>query len=421
VTAAAGPIAIGATLRSVPPAIWVLCAGAFVNRLAFVSVFLMLYITRLGFSPGQAGVAVSASGLGALAAPLVGGCLGDRIGRRATIAASMFGSAAVLLAMSQVRSLGLLIALSTVKGLTAESHRPAASALIADLVPQGSRVPAFALYRLALNLGFAAGAALAGFLADHSFTILFVADAATSASFGLISLAALPRTTRHSAGRPAGRARRGVLGDRTMMVYIVAAALAALIYFQSVSTLALQVRAAGLSVTIYGAMLSVNGLLVACLEFPLAHFTQRRPPRQIILSGWLIQGAGFALTPFARSAPPLIGTVVVWTTGEILAAPVSAAYVADLAPPGRQARYQGAAALPWSIAQLLAGGVGGAVFMWSHTGLWAGCLGINCLAASLLRWLTPRKGAGLTPGAGVGRNPGPAASYPEICHHRTRN
>jgi hypothetical protein len=59
--------------------------------------------------------------------------------------------------------------------------------------------------------------------------------------------------------------------------------------------------------------------------------------------------------------------------------------------------------------------------MWSHTGLWAGCLGINCLAASLLRWLTPRKGAGLTPGAGVGRNPGPAASYPEICHHRTRN
>ncbi|MDQ2716129.1 MAG: MFS transporter [Chloroflexota bacterium] len=71
-------------------------------------------------------------------------------------------------------------------------YRPAVSALLADLVPPERRVTAFALYRLAVNIGFAAGPTVAGLLATHSFFLLFLGDALTSLFFGVLTLLALP-------------------------------------------------------------------------------------------------------------------------------------------------------------------------------------------------------------------------------------
>jgi predicted MFS family arabinose efflux permease len=44
-------------------------------------------------------------------------------------------------------------------------------------LPPERRLTAFALYRLAINVGFAAGAATAGLLAERSFLLLFVVEA----------------------------------------------------------------------------------------------------------------------------------------------------------------------------------------------------------------------------------------------------
>ncbi len=77
-------------------------------------------------------------------------------------------------------SLLVIYALMLLLALVAEMHRPAASALIADLVPSEQRVTAFALFRLAINVGWACGLTLGGLLADRSFDYLFIGDAATS-------------------------------------------------------------------------------------------------------------------------------------------------------------------------------------------------------------------------------------------------
>lgn len=80
-------------LRELPPAALVLFAGSFVNRFgSFVMTFLILYLTRRGFSPQQAGAAVSLYGLGGVVASVLGGELADRICRTRTITLSMFGS-----------------------------------------------------------------------------------------------------------------------------------------------------------------------------------------------------------------------------------------------------------------------------------------------------------------------------------------
>ena len=128
-----------------PRGAWILFFGTFLNKFGtFVLPFLTIYLTRLGYSGVQAGMAIAAYGVGTLGACLLGGQLADRFGRRKTIVLSMFSGAAMMLCLSQARSLQLIVLLSGVVGLAGELYRPASSALLADLVPAGRRVTAFA-------------------------------------------------------------------------------------------------------------------------------------------------------------------------------------------------------------------------------------------------------------------------------------
>lgn len=114
-------------------------------------------------------------------AQVSGGLLTDRIGRRNAIAFSMITSAVLVMLLLQARSLPAVLAIVIVYSFFAELHRPASGALIADLVPPEHRVAAYAFNRLLFNLAFAIGLALGGLVAEESFTLLFVLDAATSA------------------------------------------------------------------------------------------------------------------------------------------------------------------------------------------------------------------------------------------------
>ena len=52
-------------LKKLPAPFWVLFAGTFINRFGtFVFPFLALYLTRNGYTPSQAGVAIATFGAG---------------------------------------------------------------------------------------------------------------------------------------------------------------------------------------------------------------------------------------------------------------------------------------------------------------------------------------------------------------------
>jgi MFS family permease len=297
---------------------------------SFVLVFLAVYLARVGYSAAQAGIALSAYGLGALVSAPVGGHMADRLGRRNTIAVSMFLSAAAMLGMSQARSLSVIVGLAALAGFTSELYRPAAAALLADLTPAGQRVPAFAMSRLAVNLGFAAGPAVGGFLAERSFLLLFVGDALTSAAFGVLALVALPQGDRSGEVSGQGHWLRVVLADRGFLIFLAASVAGALVLVQAFSSFALQVSSR-FSGALYGGLISLNGLLVVLLELPIVSWTQRRHPRRAMALGLVLLGLGFGITGFAGSPALLVLAVVVWTLGEIAYLPVAGAYVADVA------------------------------------------------------------------------------------------
>ncbi len=378
-------------MRALPRPLWMLFAGTFVNRFgSFVMPFLVLHLTRQGHSVAQAGLAVGAYGVGHLVASAVGGWLADRIGRRNTIALSMFAGAATMLALSQAQNVSVIFTLTTLLGLASELYRPASSALITDLAPPEKRVISFGVYRLAINAGFAFGPATAGFLAEKSFFWLFVGDAVTSAIFGIIALIALPHGERQRAEEADWRADvKQVLRDREFLCYLFAVAPITFVFFQMNTSLPLHVRAVGLSSAAYGVLISLNGLIVVCCELPLTRWTQRLPARPVMAAGYLLLGLGYALTAFARNAWTLAGTVVVWTLGEMLASPVSAAYIAGLAPRHLRGRYMGMLSAAWSFGLVTGPSWGTALYAKNPNQLWALCGALGAVSALFL-WIGPR-------------------------------
>ena len=375
-----------AGIRSLPGPVWILCAGSFVNRFgSFVAVFLVLYLREKGYSIAEAGFVVSLYGAGNVMAAAVGGLVADRLGRRNAIAISMFSSAATLLALSQADDIVLIGALTVLAGLTGEMYRPASAALLADLVPAGQRLPAFALNRLAINLGFAAGPATAGLLADRSFTYLFVGDALTSIVFGVLALAALPEGVRTRRGdERRGEGVRTIARDRAFLFFLVSSLLGAFVYFQSNATFPLHVKESGLSNADYGLLISLNGLAIVVLELPFTSITQRFPAIPTLAVGSILVGLGFALNAWAESLAALAFTVLIWTIGEIVYAPVASAYVADIAPVHLRGRYQGAWGLMWGLAFMLGPGLGAAFFAWNGDAFWLFCGLLGLLSAALL-------------------------------------
>jgi MFS family permease len=403
------PSTLRRNVRDLPPAAWFLVAGAFVNRFAsFAVVFLVLYLTRLGSSIARAGIVVAVWGTGEVLASLIGGYLADRLGRRNTIVLSMLGSAGAMIALAQVHRYWAIVPIAFLAGLASEMYRPAGGALMADLVPEGRRVTAFAVLRFAVNLSIAGGAAVAGFLANHSITWVFLSDAATSIVFAAVALAALPQGTRVHATEDGMGGYRRALRDRAFAVFLLASLLAGFVYFQQQSTLPLHVRASGLSNSDFGLLLSLNGALVVLFELPLSSLTMRLPARSMIALGFLLVGLGFGLTSVAHTLPILLLTVAIWTLGEMVGAPVGYAYVADIAPEHARGRYQGLYGLCWASGTVTGPAIGATLFAWNPAVLWMVC-GLTGLVSALLILQTRATGASVS--AAI---PGPEAAGPGL-------
>jgi MFS family permease len=377
-----------ASLRAFPAPVWVLFGGTFINRFGtFVVPFLVLYVSRLGYSASMAGLALAAYGSGHVIAALAGGHLADTIGRRNTIAVSMFSSALCMLALSQARAYGAIVTLTTIAGFAAELYRPAASALIGDLVPSEQRVTAFSMYRFAVNLGFAAGPATAGFLANRSFLLLFAGDALTSLIYGLIALAFLPHGLRAmTKDERFGDALRVAARDKAFMLFLGATVLITMVDFQTGSTFPLWVERCGYAPTTYGLLLSINGVMIIVFELALTALTQRHPPQRMIALGYLLSGLGIAATGLARTIPALAATVVMWTTGEMISSPVTGAYVAQLAPERYRGRYNGLWVLSWALGLIAGPSLGTLVFQHNPHVVWGGCAVLAAAAFVLARW-----------------------------------
>jgi MFS family permease len=375
-----------ASLRALPRPAWVLFFGTFLNKFgAFVVPFLTIYLTKQGYTVTEAGMAVGAYGLGGLFASLLGGHLADKLGRRETIALSMFSGAATMMLLSQAHHLALIIVLTVLTGLASEFYRPASSALLTDLVPPSQRVTAFSTLRMAFNAGFAFGPAMAGFIAAFGFFWLFAGDAATSVLYGVVALFALPRGVYNpQANASWGEALKVLRRDFKLHQLLLANFAIGLVFFQIASTFGLYVTELGFSNATYGVLVSLNGALIVLAELPLTTITRRFPARRVMAVGYLIIGVGFGMNYFAHSVTALAVCMAIFTFGEMVTMPMVSAYVANLAPADMRGRYLGVSGLTWSLALILGPGLGMKLFSYSEPMYWLANGIISLMAAGVI-------------------------------------
>ncbi|MEO5714740.1 MAG: MFS transporter [Luteolibacter sp.] len=375
-------------LASLPGQYWILFCGTLVNRFGnFVMPFLVIYLKMRGHAEGTIGLTIGAYGAGGLCAGIIGGYLSDKIGRKPVMLISCAGSAAFMLLLSQATGVPALVMTTFMMGLSSGIYGPAAGALIADLIPPELRVRAFACQRWAINMGFAAGMATAGFMAKHSFTTLFVADAATTVVLGLTILFGLrARTvTKPEKGTEGwSHALQHMKSNTPFQLASVAAFLITLSFLQMSSSYSLQTtEGAGLDERTYGFLMALNGIMIACMELPLIGFIRRFSPVKTIATGYSLIGIGMGINGLGASLPLLVVSMVVFTIGEMISMPVSSGYMASLAPNEMRGRYQGVMSVTWSSATMVGPSLGLIGYHFSPPLLWAGVM-VSALLAALL-------------------------------------
>lgn len=155
---------------SLPASVWWLCAVAFVNRAGTMVVpFLTLWLTlERGFLIGDAGLLMGCFGLGSMFGAWVGGRATDRIGPWPVQVASLLGSGVLFVVLGDLRTATAIACALFVLGLVADAFRPANYSMLAANCPPALRGKAFALARLAVNLGWSIGPAVGGVLAQRS-------------------------------------------------------------------------------------------------------------------------------------------------------------------------------------------------------------------------------------------------------------
>ena len=348
--------------------VWVLVAIQLITAMGFsISLpYLSLYLNQQrGLSMTVVGAIMLASALVAAVGRLAGGELSDRFGRRPVLLTAMALRVAVFVGMTLL--VGLRGPVWAIAGayllvrLTGAFAMPAISAMVADLAPEGRRTESYGLLRAGTNLGWGAGPALGGYLATvFPYAALF----AFTALFSLIALAlvvAFVRESHHAREPRAGlKALAETFRDLRFVAFVGLSLLVLVAGGQLVSTLSVFVVARlGYSEAAFGGLLTLNGLLVAALQYPIARWTERRPRLLGLVIGAFLYGAGYLLFGWVRAYSALMGAIVVVTFGEMLFAPTTLSVVADLAPPARRGRYMGAFGLAesfgWSAGPFLGG------------------------------------------------------------------
>jgi MFS family permease len=150
------------------------------------------------------------------------------------------------------------------------------------------------------------------------------------------------------------------------------------------------VRDLGIRESLYGALFTVNTLLIIFLEVPLTSATALWSHRRALAIGALLTGSGFGALAFARTVPAIVASVVVWTFGEMIFLPTSGAFVADLAPAARRGAYMGLYTMSFSLAFAIGPWLGTVMLeRFGPTVLWGVMFLFGCLSAAMFLRAAP--------------------------------
>jgi MFS family permease len=337
-------------IRRYKPGIWIISIESLMTAAGFsITIpFLSLYLFQdRGLSMTIVGTIMMIAGLFSAVAHIVGGELSDRIGRRPVILGAlgirmlMYLGMAVLIGFSApVWSIVICYFIGQAMGMM---ERPATSAIVTDLTPKKRLTETYGLLRVGINLGWAAGPAIGGYLATFlPYSWLFGVAALLTALALLIVLFFLKESRTGTREKSELRSLTSILKDRNFLIFTAISLLVFLLMGQMMSTLSIfTVAIMGLSTAQYGLLLTTNGLIVVLFQYPVAYKLGSAKKLKVLIIGSLIYTLGYLTFGWAGGFTWAVLAMVIITIGEIIHAPTSLAVVGELAPNKHIGRYMG--------------------------------------------------------------------------------
>ena len=178
---------------SLNPQIWILASGRLL--LQFGTGFTLFYapiffVNELNFSPTIVGIALGSASVSGIVGRFWGGSWSDspQWGRKKTLLLSAAISAVADIFLTTAHDFTFLLIGNLLMGLGIGLYWPPAEAAVADLTTEGQRNPAFAITRLADNLGLGCGVAIGGWLVaqTNNYRLLFIIDGFSFVLFYLV-------------------------------------------------------------------------------------------------------------------------------------------------------------------------------------------------------------------------------------------
>lgn len=389
-----------AAFGGLPTLTWLLCTAAFLNRCGSMVVpFLGPYLKQqFAFTPTQAGFVIGLYGVGAFCGSWLGGRLTDRIGPVRLQIAALAGAASWMLLMTQCTSAATLVPAVFVLGVLNDAFRPGSNTAAAISCPPELRRKALSLNRFALNLGWAFGPTIGGYLVAVDFRWMFVADGLTCGIAALWLWKGLrgwnPMPPVRPATTDAAAATDSPRRDPHFL-WLMAANLCVLLAFMQYFTTGSRVFVdLGHSEAEVGWLLAINPILITLFEMPVVHGLRRHRALPVVALGASIVGLGYAcmLLPFGVAA--IVLAMVVVAAGELLQMPMLGAYVNDHAPDHARGAYNGAYGMTFTLGLVLAPVLGGAIY--DAAGaivLWCTCAGLGLVAGAMFACTPPKPAA----------------------------
>ncbi|WP_407706018.1 MFS transporter [Streptomyces yaizuensis] len=231
---------------------------------------------------------------------LVGGALADRFGYKPLIVAGCVLRTAGFAALGLVQSLPALLAASAATGLAGALFNPAVRAYLAADAGE-RRVEAFALFNVFYQAGILLGPLVGMALTGVSFQLTCLVAAGVFAVLSLVQIRSLPARR----GQPAGSggpvprgAWRGILGNRSFLLFAAAMTGSYVLTFQVYLALPLEVRRVGgdgdFGTAAVAVLFAVSGLTTILFQTRVtAWFAARVAPGRALVWGLLTMGTAF--------------------------------------------------------------------------------------------------------------------------------
>lgn len=382
------------SLKGLPHDMWVLFFTSLINRSGtMVLPFLTLYLTKkVGTTPAEAGFALLIYGIAAFISAPVTGKIADKVGSLKVMKFSLFGSGVIFILYSFIENYYLILIASLFLAAVNESFRPANLSMISELVEPTQRRVAFALNRLAINAGMSIGPVIGGFLSLIDFHFLFYANALSAIASGIylssVKWTSLQAPVKHSSSETE-KIKFSILSDRAFLFFLVAVIPVNLVFFQHIGALPLYiVDELGFTTAAFGLLSAVNTVMIIFLEVPINDYLSSISYKRSMIAGALLAAIGFGLFAVAHTIIPLIAAIVIFTFGEMIFFPVTAAYTSEAAPENRKGEYMGYYQMTFSFAFSAGPWLGTVVFQnFGSKILWIAAFAFGLVSALLLSLL----------------------------------